>query len=103
MKGLSKTILLFFVGASLLGCQKEASLESVTSPIATPKPEPSPTVDPRVTDLERIKPGMPAPDFALTNHDGVTHRLSEFKGKKTVVLVFYRGYFCGSCVGQLVI
>ena len=87
--------------AVLVGCQKEASLESVTSPIATPKPEPSPTVDPRITDLERIKPGMSAPDFSLTNHDGVTHRLSEFQGKKAVVLVFYRGYFCGQCVGQL--
>ncbi len=85
----------------LAGCQKEASLESVTAPIATPTVDVAPSVDPRVTDLERVRPGMPAPDFALTNHDGVTHRLSDRQGKKTVVLVFYRGFFCGQCTGQL--
>ena len=101
MNRLALQLLALSLLAGLCACQKEASLETVTSPIATPKPGPTPTIDPRVTDLERLKPGMQAPDFALTNHDGVVYRLSAFQGKKAVVLVFYRGYFCGSCVGQL--
>jgi peroxiredoxin Q/BCP len=100
MKHLPQALLIAICLAGA-GCQKEASLDSVTAPIATPKPEPTPTADPKVTDLERIKPGIAAPDFALTHHDGVTHRLSEFQGKKVVVLVFYRGFFCPSCIGQL--
>jgi cytochrome oxidase Cu insertion factor (SCO1/SenC/PrrC family) len=43
------------------------------------------------TDLERIKVGQPAPDFTLENVDGKQVSLSDFRGKKRVVLVFYRG------------
>lgn len=43
------------------------------------------------TDLDRIKVGQVAPDFALTNMDGKQISLSDFRGKKNVVLVFYRG------------
>jgi cytochrome oxidase Cu insertion factor (SCO1/SenC/PrrC family) len=43
------------------------------------------------TDLERIKVGQPAPDFSLENIDGKPVSLSDFRGKKSVVLVFYRG------------
>jgi len=43
------------------------------------------------TDLDRIKVGQPAPDFTLDNMDGKQVSLSEFRGKKSVVLVFYRG------------
>ena len=45
------------------------------------------------TDLNRIKVGQPAPDFSLENADGNVITLSDFRGKKTVVLVFYRGYW----------
>ena len=45
------------------------------------------------TDLDRIKVGQVAPDFALTNMDGKQISLSEFRGKKNVVLVFYRGHW----------
>ena len=45
------------------------------------------------TDLQRIKVGQPAPDFTLEDMDGKTITLSDFRGKKTVVLVFYRGYW----------
>jgi cytochrome oxidase Cu insertion factor (SCO1/SenC/PrrC family) len=44
-------------------------------------------------DLERVSTGMPAPDFTLESKDGELVRLSSFKGKKNVVLVFYRGYW----------
>jgi len=45
------------------------------------------------TDLERIKVGVPAPDFTLEDVNGKNISLSEFRGKKSVVLVFYRGYW----------
>jgi len=45
------------------------------------------------TDLERIKVGQPAPDFTLEDVAGKNVSLSEFRGKKSVVLVFYRGYW----------
>jgi cytochrome oxidase Cu insertion factor (SCO1/SenC/PrrC family) len=43
------------------------------------------------TDLDRVKVGQPAPDFTLENIDGKQVSLSEFRGKRSVVLVFYRG------------
>jgi len=45
------------------------------------------------TDLERIKIGQPAPDFTLQNQDGKNISLSDYRGKKSVVLVFYRGHW----------
>lgn len=42
-------------------------------------------------DLHRVKVGDLAPDFTLENIDGKRVTLSEFRGKKNVVLVFYRG------------
>jgi len=45
------------------------------------------------TELERVKVGQEAPDFALENVDGKALSLSDFRGKKSVVLVFYRGYW----------
>ena len=45
------------------------------------------------TDLNRIKVGQPAPDFSLEGTDGKPIVLSEFRDKKSVVLVFYRGYW----------
>jgi thioredoxin-dependent peroxiredoxin len=36
-----------------------------------------------------IKAGTPAPDFALPDRAGKTVRLSDFRGKKAVVLYFY--------------
>lgn len=45
------------------------------------------------TDLNRIKVGQPAPDFTLEDASGRPVALSDFRDKKTVVLVFYRGYW----------
>ena len=45
------------------------------------------------TDLNRVKVGQPAPDFTLEDVDGKAIALSSFQGKKSVVLVFYRGYW----------
>jgi len=45
------------------------------------------------TDLNRIKIGQAAPDFTLQDTDGKPITLSDFRDKKSVVLVFYRGYW----------
>ena len=38
-----------------------------------------------------LKVGEPAPDFTLSDAAGRSVTLSDFRGKKPVVLVFYRG------------
>ena len=43
-------------------------------------------------DLNRIVPGVIAPDFRLQDQDGTAHQLSHYRGKN-VVLVMYRGYW----------
>ncbi len=45
------------------------------------------------TDLERVSVGSLAPDFTLESKDGKPVTLSDYRGKKNVVLVFYRGYW----------
>ncbi|WP_167045646.1 peroxiredoxin [Salinibacterium sp. ZJ454] len=42
-----------------------------------------------------------APDFELPNQFGEHIRLSEFRGKKPVVLVFFPLAFTGVCTGEL--
>ncbi len=42
-----------------------------------------------------LKVGETAPDFALPDQHGVTVRLSDFRGKKSVVLAFYIKAFTG--------
>ncbi len=42
-----------------------------------------------------LKAGLPAPDFTLTDTEGKEVKLSDFKGKKNVVLAFYVLAFTG--------
>ena len=42
-----------------------------------------------------LKVGDAAPDFTLPGTDGKTYKLSDFKGKKSVVLAFYVLAFTG--------
>jgi cytochrome oxidase Cu insertion factor (SCO1/SenC/PrrC family) len=44
-------------------------------------------------DLNRVKIGDAAPDFTLEDQDGKPVTLSDYRGQKTVALVFYRGYW----------
>ena len=44
-------------------------------------------------DLERIQVGDLAPDFSLRSLAGSVVTLSDFRGDKNVILVFYRGYW----------
>ena len=45
--------------------------------------------------------GDQAPDFSLINQYGETVTLSDFRGKRNVVLVFYPLSFSGICTGEL--
>jgi peroxiredoxin len=45
----------------------------------------------------RVKVGEPAPDFSLTDEHGQTVRLSDFRGRTHVLLVFVRGDWCPFC------
>jgi len=42
-----------------------------------------------------LKVGDAAPDFTMRGTDGKTYKLSDFKGKKNVVLAFYVLAFTG--------
>lgn len=44
-------------------------------------------------DTGRVVVGAPAPDFTLASFAGEPVRLSQFRGSKDVVLVFYRGHW----------
>ncbi len=45
------------------------------------------------TAIERVAVGTVAPDFTLPQYDGGNVTLSQFRGNKNVVLVFYRGFW----------
>ncbi len=48
-----------------------------------------------------LTPGTMAPDFALQSEKGDTVKLSDFRGKNFVVLVFYPGDETPGCTRQL--
>ncbi|AXI77434.1 peroxiredoxin [Peterkaempfera bronchialis] len=48
-----------------------------------------------------IEVGSQAPDFELKNQHGELVKLSDFRGEKNVVLVFYPFAFTGVCTGEL--
>jgi mycoredoxin-dependent peroxiredoxin len=48
-----------------------------------------------------VEIGSVAPDFELPNQNGEKVRLSDFRGEKTVVVVFYTYAFSGICTGEL--
>jgi mycoredoxin-dependent peroxiredoxin len=48
-----------------------------------------------------VEVGDQAPDFELTDQHGTPVRLSGFRGRRSVVLVFYPLAFSGVCTGEL--
>lgn len=62
------------------------------TPTQTPQPAPTQTPAPPKTHL---KVGDVAPDFLLHDTEGKEVKLSDFKGKRNVVLAFYVLAFTG--------
>jgi peroxiredoxin len=48
-----------------------------------------------------IEAGASAPDFTLSNQNGEKITLSDYRGKKNVVVMFYPFAFTGVCTGEL--
>src|SRR5688500_7567768 len=55
---------------------------------------PAPAQAPPAVEL---KVGDPAPDFTLPGTDGKTYKLSDFKGKKPVVIAWFPKAFTQGC------
>jgi peroxiredoxin Q/BCP len=49
----------------------------------------------RMQPAAELKPGDPAPAFTLPGSDGKTYSLSDFKGKRAVVLAWFPKAFTG--------
>lgn len=48
-----------------------------------------------------LKVGDTAPDFTLPGTNGKTFKLSDYRGKKTVVLAFFPAAFTGGCTKEM--
>ncbi len=100
-KKLTILITLLTILSLMIGCdsasQKSVDVSALTKELPTqPPPPPTPTLPPidiARTDLNRILVGSAAPDFSLEDMDKHNVKLSDFRGKQVVVLVFYRGHF----------
>ena len=68
-------------------------LALVSVSIAYAQLGPKDGVDLKPTDLDRVKVGDQAPDFTLENSDKQRISLSDFRGKKNVLLYFSRGHW----------
>jgi peroxiredoxin Q/BCP len=51
-------------------------------------------------DEGELKVGDKAPDFSMPGSDGKTYKLSQFRGKKAVVLAWYPKAFTGGCTKE---
>src|SRR4051812_40229397 len=47
-----------------------------------------------------LVPGDTAPDFTLPASDGATYRLSDFRGRKAVVIAWFPKAFTGGCTAE---
>ena len=79
MKNIYFSLFLLLAGCSSTGLNQNADAQS--------------EADLQPTDLDRVHEGIPAPDFTLESKDNERIMLSGYRGKKNIVLVFYRGYW----------
>ena len=79
----------------LLHCLKTVVLAIIILPFSQVHAQlgPETTSNLRPTDLERVKVGGLAPDFTLEDTDGSQVSLANYRSKKKVILVFYRGHW----------
>jgi cytochrome oxidase Cu insertion factor (SCO1/SenC/PrrC family) len=87
------------IGLSLCGltCQKsgQAPTNGASANAANSSGSPQAVAQQPAAPQTQLKVGDRAPDFALTDTEGQTVKLSDFRGKKNVVLAFYVLAFTG--------
>jgi cytochrome oxidase Cu insertion factor (SCO1/SenC/PrrC family) len=97
----SSVIAPLVVGLSLCGlsCQKSGQTPSgrmsANAANSAAGAQAGAAAQPPSAPQTQLKVGDQAPDFALTDTEGQTVRLSDFRGKKNVVLAFYVLAFTG--------
>lgn len=91
-----RAALLTALALGALSCQ-QSSAPDAAAPPATPAvaARDAATAQAPAAPVTHLKAGDPAPDFALTDTEGQTVRLSDFRGRKNVVLAFYVLAFTG--------
>ena len=74
-----------------------AAQDAAKSPTPSMTPSPQPAASPQRPQAPKthLKVGDPAPDFTLPDTKGQPVKLSDFRGKKNVVLAFYVLAFTG--------
>ena len=78
---------------ALSGCAADAAEENVEAAEEMVMLGPVDGQDLPPFDLERVAVGDEAPDFTLASLAGPNVTLSDYRGEKDVVLVFYRGHW----------
>jgi AhpC/TSA family len=79
--------------AAVLGCKQSSQEAPKEEPKEAPKE--TPTEAPKEAPTAAPEVGSAAPDFSLPGSDGKTYRLSDFRGKKPVVLAWFKKAFTG--------
>jgi cytochrome oxidase Cu insertion factor (SCO1/SenC/PrrC family) len=83
----------------LIVAMRNARLVAALAFMATPVAAQVPALGPfdgrdlPPVDTGRVRVGDAAPDFTLESMTGGTVTLSQYRGKKNVLLVFYRGHW----------
>jgi len=77
---------ILLVALSVMACAQQPPAAPANKAQSAPPP---------VAPKTHLKIGDPAPDFTLSNTKGEKVKLSDFRGKKNVVLAFYVLAFTG--------
>ena len=80
-------------GMALLGVAAVLALGTWLVRGSEPRLGPHDGLDLPGVDTGRVAVGDIAPDFSLMTYAGRVTTLSDFRGEKNVVLVFFRGYW----------
>ncbi len=94
MMKIAFSLVLLLAAAATLAAQKSSATPTGTPPVTAPATQPAPP-------HTNLKVGQAAPDFTLpstavgADGKGLRFKLSDFKGKKNVVLAFYVLAFTG--------
>lgn len=83
----------FLAAATLLA--SAASVGYAQQPVASPHMSAPAKQSPPVAPKTNLKVGDKAPDFTLPNTKGAPVHLSDFRGKRNVILAFYVLAFTG--------